>query len=153
MFCRVARKGVEARRVGVWRVVVLWRSLAINGTTWTLVARGLTSAISFAGSTGGGGVLVASVWTWWDGVGVAVVSPWNKGGEGGVRALFGLVAGTVQGTRGQGFGSERERRSRGTRLGVECVRPLYSTVSHCFHPRQRRRGARRNACKRSTFEF
>jgi len=73
MFCRVARLEIEAKRVACWRKGALWRSRAINGTTWTRVIRGLLWLILFAGSTGRGGGSVASPWTKWDGSGEAVV--------------------------------------------------------------------------------
>jgi len=84
--------------VGVWRVVALWRSLAINGAARARASRVLSSVILATDDTGCGGVLVAFIWTWWDGVGVAVVSPWNKGGRGGCPGVFVVVARVVQGT-------------------------------------------------------
>ena len=95
----MAKCEAEAKRVGAWRNGALWGSLAINGAARARFIRGRTSAISFAGSTGVGGVLVAFIWTRWDGVGVAVVSPWNKGGEEGVRVFLSL---SPEGCRGPG---------------------------------------------------
>ena len=88
----VGWRGLGARR-GVWGPGSSdghRRALGFNGAARALVARGFKSAISFAGSTGGGGVLVASPWTSRGGSGRSGSSPWNTGEEGGCSGSGGL---------------------------------------------------------------
>ena len=83
--------------------------------------------ILFTRSTGRGGVLVAFKWTWWDGVGVAVFSPWNKGERGGCPGVFAVVARVVQGTRGPWhYVQERE----GSERGPTVVAGVLGTVAY-----------------------
>ena len=114
--CRVARQWVEAKRVGVWRNCALWRSLAINGVDKGACGTGsrvcnLCLRPCEVKRYARGYLL--------DIVGRAHELCGRRRGQGGEKRVvgFSLVVsrGTVQGTGGLGFWSERERRGRGTR--------------------------------------
>ena len=79
------------------------RALELMSATWTRVIRSGTSAIPLAGSTGGGGSSVAFVWTWRDGLRVAVVLAVEGGEKGGGRAFLVVATAAMQGTGGLGF--------------------------------------------------
>ena len=149
----MARHWLKARRLELQRVDGHLRPLAFMARTRTRAARALLTAILVADSTGSGGGLVALSWTSWDGLWCSLAVAVKQGGEGWCSGSVAVVAGVVQGTRGQGF--RRQTREEGEREPEEVAGVLCTIVCSAplLHRLRRRRPARQNGRKTKSFEF